>query len=279
MAKYRARLCPNCNYYVGFSIAKPRFKTTEVFVTSFCLNCSYKLPIESIVHGVRRVASPLRRGTLRLAKIAKRGEVPLLFDRQAPQEHAEKSLAPANYGRHLRAIAQDIEHLRVRSFNLECTEESYLVWSRPGATNLETSSLSRLSKNRLEKLWKNKTEIRTQAQEEYFSQPSSGFSKRFRYSLREIDRIEREGQGRRRLKSGITDGHSLSQLLRTLGQVVGERGDRLLGISWQELSVSIVFQNAQGRREIDVFRPDNLYDLWVKMYSRRGNRVLSDIPR
>src|SRR5205823_11647327 len=92
MAKYRARLCPNCNYYVGFSIAKPRFKTTEVFVTSFCLNCSYKLPIESIVHGVRRVASPLRRGTLRLAKIAKRGEVSLLFDRQAPQEHAEKSL-------------------------------------------------------------------------------------------------------------------------------------------------------------------------------------------
>src|SRR2546426_4688919 len=97
MAKYRARLCPNCNYYVGFSIAKPRFKTTEVFVTSFCLNCSYKLPIESIVHGVRRVASPLRRGTLRLPKIAQRGGSPPLFDPQAPQEHAEKNPPPAHH--------------------------------------------------------------------------------------------------------------------------------------------------------------------------------------
>src|SRR2546430_1874000 len=99
MAKYRARLCPNCNYYVGFSIAKPRFKTTEVFVTSFCLNCSYKLPIESIVHGVRRVASPLRRGTLRLAKKAQPGGSPPLFYRQGPQGDAGKTLPPPHHRR------------------------------------------------------------------------------------------------------------------------------------------------------------------------------------
>jgi hypothetical protein len=28
-----------------------------------------------------------------------------------------------------------------------------------------------------------------------------------------------------------------------------------------------------------VFRPDNLYDLWVRMYLRRDHRALSDFPR
>jgi hypothetical protein len=128
-------------------------------------------------------------------------------------------------------------------------------------------------------LWKNKTQGRTQAEEEYFSPRFSGPIKRFRYSFREIDLLEREGQSRRRQQSGIPDGHSLCQLLRTIGALVEQRGDRLLGISWQELSVSMVFQSAQGRREIDVFRHDNLYDLWVKLYLRRDNRALSDTPR
>jgi hypothetical protein len=131
----------------------------------------------------------------------------------------------------------------------------------------------------LQKLWKNKIQPRTQAQEEYFFPNSSFPTKRYRYSLREIDRIEIEGQSRRCKRSRTTDGHTLSQLLRTIGAMVAQRGERLLGISWQELSVSIVVQTGQGRPEIDIFRPDHLYDLWVRMYLRRDNRVLSDTPR
>jgi hypothetical protein len=103
--------------------------------------------------------------------------------------------------------------------------------------------------------------------------------KRFRYSLRAIEVIERAGASHRQQGTTITDGHSLSQLLRTAGALVEQRGERLLGISWQELSVSIVVQTRQGRREIDVFRPDNLYDLWVRMYLKRETRALSDSPR
>src|SRR2546430_9812895 len=106
MAKYRARLCPNCNYYVGFSITKPRFKTTEVFVTSFCLNCSYKLPIESIVHGVRRGASPMRRGKRQLAKNAQGGGRLLLFGLRYLQGLAGKLLPHTNSDRALRCTYQ-----------------------------------------------------------------------------------------------------------------------------------------------------------------------------
>src|SRR5262249_24994729 len=55
--------------------------------------------------------------------------------------------------------------------------------------------------------------------------------------------------------------------------------ERLLGISWQDFSISVVVETTQGQRQIDVFRPDNVYDLWVRMYLRRDNRALSDFPR
>ena len=279
MPKYRARLCPNCNYYAGFSVVKPLFKAAELSVTSFCLNCSYKLPVYSIVRGIRRTALPLRRATLRLAKIARHGQTRTSLKPHLPENNVGKSIKPIRYARDLRAIGQDLENVGLRAFNLECTEDSYLVWTRSGTTDVEASPLLRLSRSRLQKLWKNKPRARTQAQEEYVSQPSLPPSKRFRYSLREIDAIEREGESQRQQGNRVTDGHSLSQLLRTAGALVEQRGERLLGISWQELSVSIVVQTTQGRREIDVFRPDNLYDLWVRMYLKREPRALSDSPR
>jgi hypothetical protein len=279
MAKYRARPCPNCNYYLGFSIVKPPLNNTEASVASFCLNCSYKLPMRAIVRGIHRTASPLRRGALRLANPGKRRGAKNAFQPRVRAEPTETFINPNEYPRHLRAVGQDLENLRLRTFNLECMENSYVVWAPSKAANHEANPLSRLSKNRLQKLWKNKTEPRPQGQEEYLSVSSSFPTKRYRYSLREIDRIELEGQSRRCQKSPITDGHSLSQLLRTVGGLVAQRGQRLLGISWQELSVSVVVQTVQGRREMDVFRPDNLYDLWVRMYLRRGNRALSDTLR
>jgi hypothetical protein len=279
MAKYRARLCPNCNYYAGFSVVKPLFNAAELSVMSFCLNCSYRLPVYAVVRGIHRPALPLRRVTLRLAKIARHRQIRPSPEPQLQKNPPEKFIQSACYARHLRAIGQDLENIGLSAFNLECAEDSYLVWSRPGTTDLEASSRLRLSRNRLQKLWKNKPHLRTRAQEEYFSQPGLPPGKRFRYSLREIEVIERAGEGQRQQGTSVTDGHRLSQLLRTAGALVEQRGERLLGISWQELSVSIVVQTRQGRPEIDVFRPDNLYDLWVRMYLKRETRALSDSPR
>jgi hypothetical protein len=191
-------------------------------------------------------------------------------------ENGEKSFAALDYPRHLRVIGQDLENLRLKTFNLECTGDSYLVWSRYGS---ETRPLSRVSRNRLQKLWKHRFQSLSQRQEEPFTLPSSRQVKRYRYSPRDIQRMENESRARRHPKGSTTDGHRLSQLLRTVGALVGQRRERLLGISWQDFSVSVVVETAQKRRRIDVFRPDNLYDLWVRMYLRRDHRALSDFPR
>ena len=277
MAQYRARHCPKCNYYLGFSMAKSPAKSKEISVTSFCLNCSYKLPISRIIRGIRRTTSPFRRAALRLAA-ATNLEQTTSSEAQGQVDDADKSFSPLDYPRHLRVIGQDLETFRFKTFNLECTGDAYLVWSSAVRADTEEHPLSRLSKNRLQKLWKNKPQPRSHGHEERFTPPSSLPTKRYRYSFRDIERMEYESRSRRR-KSSITDGHSLSQLLRTVGAVVGQRRERLLGISWQDFSISVVVETMQGQRQIDVFRPDNLYDLWVKMYLRRDNRALSDFPR
>jgi hypothetical protein len=191
----------------------------------------------------------------------------------------ETKISPADYARHLRAIGQDLEILRFSNFNLEFTGDAYIVWVKSDDSAERDHPLLRIGKNRLQKLWRNRAPSRTAAYEGSFPPSSSQAGKRLRYSVPELDRIEREQRARRRRNSSTADGHSLSQLLRTLGDLLGQRSERLLGIAWQDLSIGVVLQTPEGRKEIEVFRPDNLYDLWVRMYLKRDRRAFFDTPR
>lgn len=275
MAKYRGRHCPNCNYFVGFAIAKQLVKSQEVAVTNFCLNCNYKLPVHSIVHGVRRsTRSPYWSPPLRLMRRAQTSVILV-----APRKNEMGTrITPADYARHLRAIGQDLENLHLSTFNLEYTGDSYLVWIRADDQTENNNPLFRISKNRLQKLWRNKVPPRTLGHEESYPLSANQTGKRLRYTVQELDRIEGEQRARRRQHSGTADGHCLSQLLRTIGDLVRQRGERLLGVAWQELSIGVVVETRQGRKEIELYRPDNLYDLWVRMYLKRDSRAFFDSP-
>ena len=275
MSKYRVRTCPHCNYFVAFSVSKPLVKPNEATVTSFCLNCGYKIPVHTILRGIRRAASPVRRGLLRLVNSARQQ---VTATEKSAQLTEDKPIQSSDCTRHLRAIGQDLENLRLTRFNLECTASAYLVWPRVDTVDSQPLT-SLLANRRLRKLWQDRLQPRSQGREEFVTISALAQMKRYRYTPRELETIELTGRRRRRLGSGIADGHSLSQLLRTVGALVQQRNQKLLGISWQELAVSVVFENDHGQREIEVFRPDHLYDLWVRMYLRRNNRALSDFPR
>ena len=278
MSKYRARACPNCNYFLGFALSKSTTKSREVRLTNFCLNCNYRLPMRSIIDGLHRASASRRRPGLRLVYDRPRAFY-LGLEGESRRTDMDTKISPADYARHLRAIGQDLEVLRFSNFNLEFTGDAYLVWVKTSDNAERDQPLLRLSKNRLQKLWRNRTPPRMLGHEESFPPSSAQTGKRLRYSVQELDRIEREQRARRRPQSANADGHSLSQLLRTLGDLLGQRSERLLGIAWQDLSIGVVLQTPQGRKEIEVFRPDNLYDLWVRMYLKRDNRALFDTPR
>ena len=278
MSNYRARSCPKCGYYLGFSISQRLPKASQVAVTNFCLNCNYKLPVVSIVRGVRRSARPAKRGFLRMISgTATSAAVP--GDTHQQSKTMGNAIRKTDYGRHLRIIGQDLENLHFSRFNLEFTGDAYLVWARPESGTGSQNPLLRISRSRLQKLWKNRTEPRTVGHQETYTDATEQPARRLRYSLQDLDRIERDRRQLRSRLSGNADGHGLSQLLRTIGELVEQRNERLLGISWQELSISMIAENSQGRKGIDIFRPDNLYDLWVKMYLKRDNRAISDTPR
>ena len=279
MAKYRARLCPKCKYYVGFAVAKTFTRTRALPLANFCLNCNYKLPVHSIIDGVRRAAPVSRRAALHLAYNGAPRASSLGLEGESRRNLMETKITPADYSRHLRAIGQDLETLHFSHFNLEFTGDAYLVWVKSGDNAENNKPLSRISKNRLQKLWRDRMPPRTIGHEESFPISPSQTGKRLRYTVTELDRIEKEQRARRRAQSGNADGHSLSQLLRTLGDFVGRQSARLLGVAWQELSIGVVVETPQGRKEIEVFRPDNLYDLWVRMYLKRDNRAILDTPR
>jgi hypothetical protein len=276
LSKYRARQCPNCHYFIGFAVGKSFLHGEAAFLTNFCLNCNYKLPVHTIVRGNGAARRRLRRPKLRLI-VGTQESGTLIGIGQRHSDTMDTKISPADYARHLRAIGQDLENLHLSTFNLEYVGDAYLVWVRVDHET-DPHPVFRISKNRLQKLWRNKMPARPFGHEERDGRSQSETGKRLRYSVQELDRIELEQRARRQQQSGNTDGHRLSQLLRTVGDLVSERGERLLGIAWQELSVSVVVEKSNGRKEIDVFRPDNLYDLWVRMYLKRDNRALLDTP-
>ncbi len=279
MSRFRARHCPNCDYYIGFSVLTRPARGSQTPITNFCLNCNYKFPVHTIMHGVRHAPRSSWKSNLHLVHGTTPSPSAAVRDAHSPHLTMDTSIRPDDYSRHLRTIGQDLENLHLVAFNLECTGDAYVVWVRSENANDNDNPLLRVGKNRLQKLWRNTLHSRTVVREETITDWQSQPAKRLRYSLTDLDRLEREQRGRRRPQVRTADGHSLSQLLRTIGDMVGRRGERLLGISWQELSVSMVVETARGRKEIDVFRPDNLYDLWVKMYLRRDKRAFSDTPR
>ncbi|MBM4296559.1 MAG: hypothetical protein FJ143_02340 [Deltaproteobacteria bacterium] len=262
---------------MGFAIAKQRTRNREVSLTNFCLNCNYKLPIRSVVRGVAKPPRVTRRATLRLVR-KPAPSVALDSAGQTQVKEMDTRISPGDYSRHLRAIGQDLENLHLSAFNLECTGNAYLVWVRTDPQS-DGNPRFRISRSRLQKLWRNKSQPSVLGHEESYTLPSAQTGRRLRYSVPDLDRIEREQRARRHHQNGTADGHSLPQLLRTVGDMIGQKSERLLGISWQELSVSTVVETSEGRKVIDVIRPDNLYDLWVKMFLRRDHRALSDVPR
>jgi hypothetical protein len=273
MATYRARICPSCRYFVGFSVSKSPATDKEVGVTSFCLNCSYRLPIQTILHGIRRAASKLRRGRLKLASNPVNGSAGSAAPANGTAPTDNGIIPPENYSRHLRLIGQQLQQKGIGNFNLQCTEKGYAVWTRDDTLTWPNRSFFKFGSGRLEK-WRG---IRNGAENGYTTAAPYAQS-RFEFSLEDLERMEWRAKTHRDPMGGFANGHSLSQLLRTIGSLAYQRNHRLLAVAWRDLSICVVIETAPGKREIEVLRADNLYDVWVRMYLRRENRALSDVP-
>jgi len=261
---YRARACPKCQYYIGFSVAKPFDGMPAASVESFCLNCNYRLPVRAIIRGMKKTAP--RQLPNRPTRALQRANDFYGAARLAAAA-APRSEAPArgpNYPWELRAIGQELETRGFKTFNLKCSGNAYFVWST------ETMAPSGLSDPA-------NSESRSGAESRY-GNPGDPALKMlldrivgFQFTAVQIERLEQNGRQNRRHGSGFSEHRRLSHLLRTVGEQVYRRDHRLLAIAWGDRRVSVVTKTAAGRCNMDVLRSDNLYDLWVRMYLQRSH--------
>jgi hypothetical protein len=264
MSMYRARRCPKCQYYVGYSVAKPFHGTPEAAVDSFCLNCNYQLPVRAVLRGRNYSARPRTNKPAGMLQRANDFHGTERLNAPSATRDSEAFAQPANYPRDLRAIGQELEKRRFTTFNLTCSGDAYFVWS----TEIIASP-------RLNDLASTEGESGAQFRNGNTDDPAMKLLLDrlvgFQFNADEVERLERQGVQNRRQESGVSNGSHLSHLLRTVGEQVHRRNQRLLAIAWQARRIGVVAETVGGRCEMKILRSDNLYDLWVRMYLQRSH--------
>jgi hypothetical protein len=180
-----------------------------------------------------------------------------------------------SYGQILRVIGQDLEVRHVKSqFHIECRNDEYRVWAK-------TSEAQQSQLRRALERFHPPHQVEPQPQGDAPAEGLGGFDfsafSRFQYQPEDLERLERDGQAKRREPGGMPDPYGLSQLLRALGNYVNLKPARFLALSWTEEFVGLVYETAEGRRNVEYLRLPSIYDLWVHMYLRRRNASIVDM--
>jgi hypothetical protein len=155
------------------------------------------------------------------------------------------------YTQPLRAIGQALEGMNIQSFELETVGEEFIIrGTLPGAKQGRTLHNPR-------------------------EQSDSGGLKQIdlRYSVREIDLLEKAGRARRGAFGKPADATSLSQVLRCIGGYLEQKCAHLLKVTRVPDSVAVEYQTSLGSKMKETFVVRDLYDLWVRMYLQRQGRT------
>ena len=100
-----------------------------------------------------------------------------------------------------------------------------------------------------------------------------------RYSLENIRAMDAQVRDRRSASPEIPDPLSMSQLLRVIGGFMDNRADEeLLGVSIDDRWVTITHVSRDHRLLKTSHDIEYFYDLWVKMYLQRSNRLIMSPP-
>ena len=93
------------------------------------------------------------------------------------------------------------------------------------------------------------------------------------FTMSDIQRLEIDGRGRRVDGHSVANAGSLSQVLRCLGAYLNQKRARLLKLTRDGEAVSLEYETSLGSRIKEGFGARDLYDMWVRMYMQRTERL------
>lgn len=100
-----------------------------------------------------------------------------------------------------------------------------------------------------------------------------------RYSMADIRALDAQVRDRRGAAPEAADPFSMSQLLRVIGAFMDKRADEeLLGVSIDDRWVTITHVSRDNRLLKTTHDIEYFYDIWVKMYLQRSNRLCEPPP-
>ena len=184
-----------------------------------------------------------------------------------------KSKDIGNYENILRAIGQGLEALEVKAFDLDVSDNHFIVSGEAKKPKSEVAPQPDLKKSFFSLILHGTKNTAGQASG---SKPFCFTGLRFTPS--DVELLERKGEALQgKMKSSPPDPHSLSQALRTVGTYLDLHDYQLRKISWRDGNMTLWRLNKQGVESKGIWSPRTLYDQWVHQYKQRS--PMPDIKR
>ena len=164
----------------------------------------------------------------------------------------------------LRPIGQSLDNLRIESFTVVSDDDGFIVRdktrNRSQLTPREKAFLSELSAGY----------SASKAKQSALRLASGVFE--WHLTNADIERLEMAGRERRRDTEQTPDAHSISQILRIVGEMVDQKRGRLISVSKVESLVTVEFLTTTGRLVSENYTLPMIYNFWVRSYKRRAVR-------
>ena len=159
-----------------------------------------------------------------------------------------------SYSQSLRVVGQFLETLKPKDFEIQLLEDGVAVRMRVVEVIVPPPPSKSKFSFRAPAPAPTRTEEKTTER---------------RYSIQEIEDLDREGQAKRVDADAPTDFYSLSQMLRTVGSYVDHRHLRLLSLSWDGARLVLQLEGTDKQSRTEEHPVASFHDYFSRMYLRR----------
>jgi hypothetical protein len=153
------------------------------------------------------------------------------------------------YAQALRAIGQAMDVWHFEDFDVESYENSFFVRGIVRSAQPQKSSL-------LQAMFR-----KSRDRDARFIE--------LRYTPDDVQRLEQEGQSRRRDANGMPDFYNVSQILRTVGAYVDSKRTRMRKLYKRGMKLTVEYETAEGLPNIEEHTVSSFYNFFVHMYLHR----------
>ena len=166
------------------------------------------------------------------------------------------------YAALLRPIGQTLENLRIESFTVITDGDGFIVRdktrNRAQLTPREKAFLSTLSSSQPAATGKQ------DALKQAFGIVE------WHLTHADIERLDSEGRRHRRDAEQPSDSHSVSQILRVIGEMVDQKRGRLITVSKIDELVTVEYLSSDRYLVTENYNLPMIYNFWVRAYKKRA---------